>query len=253
MALEIDLSGRCAVVTGAGKGIGRDIALTLAGAGSNVFAVSRTESDLKSLSEEITMTGVQYASKTIDLQGRSSAEQVAFEAEAKLGKVDILINNAGVSIPATADEVTEDQWDETMDVNVKSAFFLSQVLGHEMVNSGWGRIINISSQAGLVALNQHAAYGASKAALDMITRVLAIEWGGMGVTVNSVAPTIILTPMAERVWGNPAKAKPMLNQIPIGRFGQPTEVSVVAAFLASEHASLINGTIIPVDGGYTAR
>ena len=253
MALDVYLSGRRAVVTGAGKGIGREIALDLARAGADVFGVSRTPSDLESLAEEVSALSVKYASATIDLRDKSSAEQVAAEAEASLGDIDVLVNNAGISFPASASEVTEEQWDETMNVNAKGAFFLSQALGRGMAERGWGRIVNVSSQAGIVALDRHATYGASKAAMGMITKVLALEWGGRGVTVNAVAPTVILTPMAERVWGDPVKAQPMLDQIPLGRFGLPPEVSAVVAFLASDHASLITGAIIPIDGGYTAR
>ena len=187
MGVAIELSGRRAVVTGAGKGIGREICLELA------------------------------------------------------------------SVNAPAADVTEEQWVTTMDVNAKAAFFMAQALGRGMLARGRGRIINVSSQAGLVALSDHVAYGASKAALDMITKVLALEWGPHGVTVNSVAPTVILTPMGERVWGEPEKARPMLEQIPIGRFGRPPEVAAVVAFLACDLASLINGAVIPVDGGYTAH
>ncbi len=253
MAMDIDLSGRRAVVTGAGKGIGREIVLDLARAGAAVFGVSRTPSDLDSLANEVSAIGVQYGSAVVDLRDRSSAEQVAIEAEASLGGVDVLVNNAGISFPASANDVTEEQWDETMNVNAKGAFFLSQALGRGMVERGWGRIINVSSQAGIVALDRHATYAASKAAMGMFTKVLALEWGGRGVTVNAVAPTVILTPMAERVWSDPVKAQPMLDQIPAGRFGLPPEVSAVVAFLASDHAALINGTTIPIDGGYTAR
>ena len=249
----MDLSGRHAVVTGAGKGIGREICLEFARAGSDIFAVSRTLGDLESLGEEIAATGVRYAHRSLDLRDVGSVERVAAEAQKALGDIDVLVNNAGISDNAPAENVTAAQWDTTMDTNVRAAFFLSQAIGHGMLDRGRGRIINMSSQAGLVAIGDHAAYGASKAALDMVTRVLALEWGPCGVTVNSVAPTVILTPMGERSWGDPEKAKPMLDQIPIGRFGRPSEVAAVVAFLASDHASLINGAIIPVDGGYTAH
>ncbi len=253
MAMDVDLSGRRAVVTGAGKGIGRAIALDLARAGADVFGVSRTPADLDSLADEVSALGVRYDSAVVDLRDSSSAQRVADEAEASLGGVDVLVNNAGISFPSPASEVTEEEWDETMDVNAKGGFFLSQALGGGMVERGWGRIINVSSQAGVVALDRHATYAASKAAMGMLTKVLALEWGGSGVTVNAVAPTVILTPMAERVWSDPVKAQPMLDQIPAGRFGKPPEVSAVVAFLASDHAALINGTIIAIDGGYTAR
>lgn len=253
MGVAIDLSRRSAVVTGAGKGIGREICIELASAGADVFGVSRTRDDLESLGSEIVQSGVRYAYSCGDLAEDLSAHQVATEAQRALGDIDILVNNAGISANAPATKVTEEQWATTMDVNAKAAFFMAQALGRGMLSRGHGRIINVSSQAGLVALSDHVAYGASKAALDMITRVLALEWGSLGITVNSVAPTVILTPLGERVWGDPEKAQPMLDQIPMGRFGRPPEVAAVVTFLACDLASLINGAVIPVDGGYTAH
>ena len=253
MPVALDLTGRRAVVTGAGKGIGRSICLELAHAGADVFAVSRTQSDLDSLGEELAPTGVRYGCCVVDLRGKETAEYVAAEAEAALGAPDVLVNNAGVADNAPATEVTEEQWDTTLDVNAKGAFFMSQALGGRMIESGWGRIVNVSSQAGLIALEEHAAYGASKGAMNMLTKVLAVEWGQYGVTVNAVAPTVILTPMGEAFWNEPSRREPMLEKIPLGRFGVPTEVASVVAFLASDHAALINGAIIPIDGGYTAR
>ena len=253
MTVEVDLTGRNAVVTGAGKGIGREICLELARAGANVFGVSRTEADLRSLGDEVEQLGAGYSYLVADLRGVEAAEKIASAAHGTIGDIDILVNNAGIADNAPAEQVTEEQWDTTMDINVKGAFFLSQAIGKRMLGRGKGRIINVSSQAGMVALPIHAAYGASKAALGMITKVLALEWGGREVTVNAVAPTVILTPMGERVWSDPVKAQPMLDDIPMGRFGKPTEVATVVAFLASDLASLINGAIIPVDGGYTAH
>jgi NAD(P)-dependent dehydrogenase (short-subunit alcohol dehydrogenase family) len=253
MSLAIDLSGRRAVVTGAGKGIGREICLELARAGAAVCAVSRTESDLKSLGEEIEALGARYGYCVAGVGGPVEAERIASVAEEALGGVNLLVNNAGVSYPAPAEAVTEVEWDAMFDTNVKGAFFLSQAIGKRMLARGGGRIINVTSQAGLVALQDHAAYCASKAALGMITKLLAVEWGPHGITVNAVAPTVILTPMGERVWGDPEKARPMLAKIPIGRFGRPPEVSAVVAFLASDMASLMNGEVLALDGGYTAQ
>jgi NAD(P)-dependent dehydrogenase (short-subunit alcohol dehydrogenase family) len=253
MAVAIDLAGRRAVVTGAGKGIGREIALELARAGADVFAVSRTKSDLASLGDDVATLGVRYAFAMVDVRDQASAQRVANAAAAALGDVDVLVNNAGVARNALAEQVTEDDWDTTLDINLKGAFFLAQAVGRGMLARGRGRIVNVTSAAAIAGLSEHAAYCASKAALGMITKVLAIEWGGRGVTVNAVAPTVILTPLGERVWGAPEKGGPMLAKIPLGRFGTPIDVATVVAFLASDLAGLINGETIAIDGGYLAQ
>jgi NAD(P)-dependent dehydrogenase (short-subunit alcohol dehydrogenase family) len=250
---SVDLSGRNAVVTGAGKGIGRAICLALAQAGAGIFAVSRTASDLETLGNEIAGLGTPYGSCAIELRGQAEAASVIARAVEALGSVDILVNNAGVSYPSPAEEVTEKEWDTMFDTNVRAAFFCAQAAGKEMLKRGSGRIINITSQGGIVALRDHAAYCASKAALGMVTKLLAVEWGPRGVTASGVAPTVILTPMGERVWSAPEKAKPMLEKIPLGRFGRPEEVADVVTFMLSDSASLMNGAIVCLDGGYTAQ
>jgi NAD(P)-dependent dehydrogenase (short-subunit alcohol dehydrogenase family) len=252
MALEIDLSGRMAVVTGAGKGIGRAICLELARAGADIFGVSRTASDLEALGDEVRVLGVRYASYVADIASVAAAEDVAGRAEA-FGAVDILVNSAGVARTGPAEDVTEDAWDDVLDTNLKGAFFVSQAVGRNMLDRGTGRIVNVSSQAGIVGLRDHVAYCASKAGLGLLTKVLAIEWGPRGVAVNAVAPTVIMTPMGEQVWGDPEVGRPMLAKIPLGRFGQPVEVASVVAFLASDMAAMINGEIVAIDGGYTAQ
>lgn len=253
MSVAIDLAGHHALVTGAGKGIGREICRELARAGADVFAVSRTETELTSLGEEIDVSGVRYAWAAEEIRGVEVTERLAARATAATGPIDILVNNAGVAHNALAEDVTEDEWDATLETNLKAAFFLAQAVGRGMLARGYGRIVNVTSAADLAGLPEHAAYCASKAGLGMITKVLAIEWGGRGVTVNAVAPTVILTPLGERVWGAPEKGGPMLAKIPVGRFGQPIDVAAVVAFLASDLASLINGETIAVDGGYTAQ
>ncbi len=252
MSLAIDLSGRVAVVTGAGKGIGRAICLELARAGADIFGVSRTASDLDALGEEIRVLGVRYQWQVADLSSSAAAQEVARRAE-QFGDVDILVNNAGVARTGPAEDVTEADWDFVLDTNLKGTFFVAQAFGRAMLSRGSGRIVNVSSQAGIVGLSDHAAYCASKAGLGLLTKVLAIEWGGRGVRVNAVAPTVILTPMGAQVWGDPAVGAPMLAKIPLGRFGQPEEVASVVAFLVSDAATMINGEIIAIDGGYTAQ
>ena len=253
MPISIDLRGRNAVVTGAGKGIGRAICIELARAGANVFAISRTRSDLLSLEKEVGPLGVRFLSTVADLREFASIRRSAEQAESDLGPIDILVNNAGIAITGPAEVVSESDWDAVNDSNVKSAFFCAQAFGQAMLKRGHGRIVNITSQAGVVGLVDHAAYCASKAALGMITKVLAIEWGPRGVTVNAIAPTVVLTPLGQRVWGDPAKGEPMLAKIPVGRFGEPEEVAYLVAYLASDMAAMINGETILLDGGYSAQ
>ena len=252
MTLTIDLSGKVAVVTGAGKGIGRAICLELARAGADVFGGSRTGADLVSLGDEVRARGVRYGACVADLSAPAAAEYAAAQAAA-FGDVSILVNNAGVARTAPAEDVTEADWDAVMNTNLKGAFFVAQAFGRGMLARGHGRIVNVTSQAGVVGLRDHAAYCASKAGLGLLTKVLAIEWGPRGVAVNAVAPTVILTPMGEQVWGDPAIGAPMLAKIPLGRFGRPVEVASVVAFLASDLAAMIHGETILIDGGYTAQ
>lgn len=253
MSMDIDLTGRCALVTGAGKGIGRSICLSLAKAGADIFAVSRTGSDLETLGQDLASLEINYSFCVTDLRDKTTAEYIADIAVKNIGAPDVLVNNAGVAINALATEVTEEQWDTTLDINVKGAFFLSQVVGKNMLQTGWGRIINVSSQAGLVGLEQHAVYGASKGAMNMMTKVLAVEWGSSGVTINAIAPTVIVTPMGKAYWNDSERKNSMIESIPLRRFGTTSEVASLVTFLASEHSALINGAVIPIDGGYTAQ
>ena len=250
---SFDISGKVALVTGASKGIGRSIALTLADGGADIIATARNEEELKELVSEIKSMGRNAVYIVADLSRTKEAIGMANRALEIFGRVDILVNNAGVSFPQPALEVTEEAWDTTMNVNLKSLFFITQVIGKKMIEQKKGKIINISSQAGIVGLEDHAAYCASKGGLILLTKVLAIEWGRYGINVNAIAPTVILTPMGERAWADPEKRARMLAQIPIGRLGYPEDVSGVVLFLASSVSDLITGAVIPVDGGYTAR
>jgi NAD(P)-dependent dehydrogenase (short-subunit alcohol dehydrogenase family) len=253
MALEIDLSGRMAVVTGAGKGIGRAICLELARAGADIFGVSRTASDLEALGDEVRVLGVRYASYVADIASVAAAEDVAGRAEA-FGAVDILVNSAGVARTGPAEDVTEDAWDDVLDTNLKGAFFVSQAVGRNMLDRGTGRIVNVSSQAGIVGLRDHVAYCASKAGLGLLTKVLAIEWGPRGVAVNAVAPTVIVTPGTAPALEDPAFRADVLERIAgLHRVGEPMDVAGAVVFLASPAAALITGDTILIDGGWTAR
>lgn len=245
------LHGRRALITGASKGIGRGLVTAFAAQGADIVAVARDERGLEEVKREVEAAGQRCETIAADLADMAEVQRVGEQAEA-LG-VHILINNAGVSFPESALETGRENWDKTFAVNVRAAFFLAQAFGKPMLERGWGRVVNISSQSGLVALENHAAYCASKGALEMMSKVLALEWAARGVTVNCVAPTVIATPMAEMAFPTlEAKAK-MLNRIPVGRFGEVHEVAAATLFLASEAAAMITGETLKLDGGWTVQ
>lgn len=240
--MEIRFDGKRALVTGAGKGIGREIVKVLVDCGAEVVAVSRTQADLDSLRAETGCTTL-----LAELGSAAAAQQAALDA----GPIDLLVNNAGIAIIEPFLETSVEGWDETLAVNLRAAFIVAQVVARGMVARGkGGSIVNISSQAGVAALPNHAAYGASKAGLDHLTRVMALELGPHQIRVNSINPTVILTPMGEKVWGDPVKGDPMKARIPLGRFGYPVHVAQAVAYLLSDKADMITGIIMPVDGGY---
>ncbi|MBA3868031.1 MAG: glucose 1-dehydrogenase [Anaerolineae bacterium] len=236
------LDGKRALVTGAGKGIGREIVKVLTECGAEVVAISRTQSDLDRLK-----AGFGCSTILADLTSADGARQAAEAA----GDIDLLVNNAGIALLAPFLEVTVQDFDDTIAVNLRAALIIGQVVAKGMVARGkGGAIVNVSSQAGVAAVYEHAAYCASKAGLDHLTRVMALELGPHQIRVNSVNPTVILTPMGEKVWGEPAKGDPMRARIPLGRFGYPIHVAQAVAYLLSDQADMINGIIMPIDGGF---
>jgi L-xylulose reductase len=240
--MNIHFDGKRALVTGAGKGIGREIVKVLAECGAQVVAISRTQSDLDSLKAEVGCEVIQA-----DI-GDADAARVAAEAA---GDIDLLVNNAGIARIQPFLEVTVDAFDETIAVNLRSALIISQVVARRLIARGKeGAIVNLSSQASQAAIKDHASYGTSKAGLDHLTRIMALELGPHNIRVNAINPTVILTPMGEKVWGDPAKGDPMRAKIPLGRFGRPIHVAEAVAFLLSDQASMIHGVTLPVDGGY---
>lgn len=249
---RFSVHGKRALVTGGSKGIGAEAAMVLAQAGADVAIVGRDREGLELTAQAVEAAGRRCVAIEADLSTVDGPRQAAAEALRAFGTVDILVNNAGIARIAPILESPLEHWEATIAVNLRAPYLLAQELAPKMIAQRSGKIINVSSQAGVVAIDGHASYAASKGGLNMLTKVMALEWGPHNVQVNAVAPTVILTPMGTQVWGDPQKAEPMLAKIPLRRFGQPVEVADLILFLASPASDLITGETILIDGGYTA-
>ena len=251
---RFDLEGRTALVTGAARGLGREIALAMADAGADVALGLRDPSSADDLAKEIRSMGRDALTLAMDVLDLAQVRAAVDDMVGRFGRLDILVNNAGLGPENLAEDVTEADYDLTFDVNVKGAFFTSQAAGRVMISHGGGRIVNISSQAGLVALPTESIYCMSKAALCHMTRCLALEWGRHGINVNAVAPTFIRTPGTEAALADATFRTDVEAKIAaLHRIGEPVDVTGAVVFLASPAASLITGTTLTVDGGWTAQ
>ncbi|WP_123023903.1 SDR family NAD(P)-dependent oxidoreductase [Mycolicibacterium stellerae] len=249
----IRVDGKRALITGATKGIGADIARVFAAAGATLILSGRDESELAAMRDSlIDEFGVEIDTAAVDLAETDGPDRLAGIAVAAFGGLDVLVNNAGISHPQPAIDTDPELFDATIAVNLRAPSLLAAAVGKSMVEQGTGgSIITVASAAALAPLPDHYAYCASKAGLVMATKVLARELGAHGIRANSVCPTVVLTEMGQRVWGEESKAAPMLARIPLGRFAVPREVSDTVLWLASDAASMISGVDVPVDGGYT--
>ena len=246
---DFRLGGKVALITGGAAGIGRAIADLYADKGADLVLVDLSE-DVHEVARELAGRGVKTHAVTADLTVKGSIESVVSEALATFGRIDILVNNAGVVLLDPAETISEDYWDRTMAINLKVPFLMSQLVGRAMIEAGGGKIVNLASQAGVVALNRHIAYCASKGAIIMMTRVLALEWGRHGICVNAISPTVTLTELGKQAWGGKV-GDDFKKMIPVGRFAYPEEIAACALFLASQAADMINGENLVIDGGYT--
>ncbi len=250
---EFDLSGKVAIVTGAGRGMGYHIALALAKYGADLVICSRTISELEKTKSEAEKLGRQVLLQKVDVLKISEIHSMVEEAQKTFGHIDILVNNAGINIPQWAVDVTEEAWDKVINTNLKALFFCAQAVGRVMIQQRKGKIINISSQTGTVAIPQRAAYCASKGGVNQLTKVLAIEWAEYNINVNAIAPTFIETPFTKPMFEKEGFREYVLRNIVLGRVGQPQDVVGAVIYLASESSNLVTGHVLLVDGGWTAH
>ncbi len=250
---DFSLDGQVAVVTGASKGIGYGLARALAHAGATVAAAARDTAALAQLVSEITAEGGTAAAFALDVRSPAQIATVMQAVKARFGRLDILVNNAGLGANHPALDVTEADWDEMMEVNLKGLFFCCQAAGRIMLAQGHGRIVNMSSQASVVGIRDHAVYCATKGGVNQLTRVLALEWSARGVTVNAVAPTFIYTPGTAERLDDPDYLDGVLARLPIGRVGTIADVAAAVIYLASPAGAMVSGTVLLVDGGWTAQ
>jgi D-threitol dehydrogenase (NAD+) len=237
------------VVTGGASGIGEAISKAFAAQGATVAVVDLEESKAIKIAEELGNSSQGFA---CDVANYESVNNVAAAIQAVYKKVDVLVNSAGIVALAPAENLSLDTWNRTININLSGTFFMSQAIGKLMLSQASGKIVNMASQAASIALDEHAAYCASKFGVLGITKVLASEWAGRGINVNSISPTVVLTELGKKAWDGP-KGDALKKLIPTGRFALPEEIAASALFLSSSAADMINGADLLVDGGYTIR
>jgi NAD(P)-dependent dehydrogenase (short-subunit alcohol dehydrogenase family) len=247
------LEGKVAMLTGASRGIGRYMASGLAKYGADVIVTDLAVSELEEAAEEVKQQGRRSLAIPMNMTRLEDIKSGVEQAYRTFKRIDILVNNAGINIPKPALEVTEEDWCRVIDTNLTGLFFCCQAVGRIMIKQKRGKIINISSQTGTVAIELRAAYCASKAGVNLVTKVLALEWGPYNINVNAVAPTFIETPMTKPMFENAAFKEMVLNKILLRRIGQPKDVFGAVIYLASEASDLVTGHVLLVDGGWTAH
>lgn len=250
----LELKGKRALVTGAASGIGRAAVEALAGQGADVVLCDLKPEELPAIAERLAAeNGVKAAWRKVDITSKANIDEVVASVLEKEGDIDILVNSAGVNVPQKAEDVTEQAWDLVQSVNLKGSFFCCQAVGRSMIAKGYGKIINISSQAGSRGLLYRAAYCSSKGGLDQISRVLALEWSKFGVRVNSLAPTFLLTPLTEPMFKDQSFKEYVDSKLLIPRLAKIEDLTGAIVFLASPASDMMTGTVLYVDGGWTAH
>lgn len=225
----------------------------LAQAGATLFLCGTSEEKLRTVEEEIRETGTPCQHLALDLTVEGVPARLAEAAVKSMGRLDILVNAMGINRPQKAEGVTSDNWDAIMDINLRALFFICQAAGRQMIRQKYGRIVNISSQTGTVAIPMRSAYCASKAGVDQLTKVLALEWAPHNITVNAVAPTFVQTPFVTEMFKDESFKRFVLDSIPIGRMATEEEVAYAVLYLLCDFAAIITGHVLLVDGGWTIK
>jgi NAD(P)-dependent dehydrogenase (short-subunit alcohol dehydrogenase family) len=248
------LDNRVALITGGARGLGLTMATALAEAGANVALAGRTVGACEEAAAAITSaTGRRAGAFAADVTVAADVERLLASVEGTLGPIDILINNAGINIRGAVEQLTEQDWDLVLDTNLKGPFLCARAIGPGMVDRRWGRVINLGSILGAVGLGGRAPYASSKAGVINLTRVLALEWAGTGVTANAICPGPFATEMNRQLLNDPVKYQEFVRRIPMGRWGELDEIAGAVVFLASDASSFVTGSSLYVDGGWTAQ
>lgn len=244
---RFSIKGKVALVTGASSGIGSEIVRVFRDAGATVIATGQSTKRLAALASE---TGCRTI--VADIATTEGCETLAKTALALHADIDILVNSAGVALVGPLLDFDPANWDRTMAINLRAPFLLSKALAPAMIAAGGGKIINISSQTGVIALPEHAAYAASKGGLNALTKSLMTELAPHNIQVNAICPTVVMTDMGREIWSPPEKSGPMIAATPLGRFGEPVEIADMALYLASPASDLVNGALMMIEGGYSS-
>lgn len=248
------IDNKVALVTGGARGLGRTMATALAQAGADIALTGRTLAPAEEAATAIAAaTGRRARAFTADVTAAADVDRLVEEVEREFGRIDILVNNAGTNIRGLIDQLSEADWDSVIDTNLKGPFLCARAIGPRMVARGWGRVINLGSILGTVALPGRAPYASSKAGVINLTRVLALEWAGTGVTANAICPGPFGTEMNRQLLDDPVKYQEFVKMIPMGRWGELEELTGAVVFLASDASSFVTGSSLFVDGGWTAR
>jgi NAD(P)-dependent dehydrogenase (short-subunit alcohol dehydrogenase family) len=248
------LDGKVALVTGGARGLGRTMALALAQAGADVALAARNLGPCEeAASATADASGRRCRGYQADVTVAADVERMVTEVEKDFGRIDILINNAGNNIRGAIDQLSEADWDSVIDTNLKGPFLCSRVVGPKMVRQGWGRVVNLGSILSVIAIPGRAPYASAKAGVLNLTRVLALEWAGTGVTANTICPGPFATDMNRALLEDPVKYQEFVKNIPMGRWGELHEITGAVLFLASDASSFVTGSALFVDGGWTAR